>query len=74
MTKTFGKLRQVHVTNAFDTYRSFQRGRELNRLRETRVEHGVTWFSYFTLVFTGMVHFAPDATAATIVAVVTNIS
>lgn len=63
MTKQFGRLARRQMDTAYIRYSEAIMAR---LPRRNRLDENLAWVSYFTLVITAAIHFAPEATATPI--------
>ncbi|MEO1700807.1 MAG: hypothetical protein AAFR71_02045 [Pseudomonadota bacterium] len=72
MAKEFGRLARRQIDTAYSRYiEALKVG--TCRPKSTRLDENLAWFSYFTLVITAAIHFAPEATAKPIAQAVMGI-
>ncbi|MEO0543174.1 MAG: hypothetical protein AAFY99_05075 [Pseudomonadota bacterium] len=72
MAKEFGRLALRQMDTAYERYSDALRVRKPKR-NSQRLDENLAWASYFTLVITGAIHFAPEATASPIAMALTGI-
>ena len=64
MAKVFGRLARRQMDTAYTRYsEALRAGTHKPKPEQSRLDENLAWISYFTLVITAAIHFAPDATA-----------